>query len=162
LRGPLVAVSGRDVAELSARLAEAGLRGRALEIEAEIEPGQATEVGLSVRRGRQDETRVGYDVARRELYVDRSRSGAVAFHPAFAARHRAPLPLEDGRLRLRVLVDASSVEVFGGGGRVVLTELVFPGEGSDGVALFARGGRTGLVTVRAWRLSPAGGSSRRK
>ncbi|MBK7975300.1 MAG: GH32 C-terminal domain-containing protein [Deltaproteobacteria bacterium] len=36
---------------------------------------------------------------------------------------------------MRVLVDRSSVEVFGDDGRAVLTDLVFPDPGSRGVGL---------------------------
>ena len=75
--------------------------------------------------------------------IDRTRSGAVDFHADFAAVHTAPLPAprsDDGVVRLEVVVDESSVEVFVGDGEVVLTDLVFPGAASDGLAVFAEGG----------------------
>jgi sucrose-6-phosphate hydrolase SacC (GH32 family) len=70
--------------------------------------------------------------------------------------HEALLVLAAGEtLRLRVLLDRSSVEVFAQDGRVVLTDRVYPDAASVGVALEARGGRGRLVGLRAWRLAPA-------
>ncbi|GEA89861.1 glycoside hydrolase family 32 protein [Cellulomonas cellasea] len=125
-------------------------RGTVLAIDAELEVGTADRVGLHVRTGTGERTVVGYDVHRERLFVDRTASGDVDFHEAFAGVHAAPLPAPDRRVRIRVLVDRSSVEVIGGGGEIALTDLVFPALTSDGVALFAEGGeaRVHSLTVR--------------
>jgi beta-fructofuranosidase len=100
--------------------------------------------------GRQ-ETRVAYDRAHGTLAIDRERAGA-----GDGGVHEAPLPLAAGEtLRLRVLLDRSSVEVFAQDGGVVLTDRVYPDAASVGVALEARGGRARLVSLRSWRLAPA-------
>jgi fructan beta-fructosidase len=129
--------------------------GDALDIEAALRPGTARALGLAVRMGEGEETLVGYDVATSRLFVDRTRSGRSDFHPAFAGRHSGPLALEQGLLRLRVLVDRSSVEVFGGDGRTVISDRIFPRPTSRGVALFAEGGTAELVSLRIWPLGPA-------
>jgi sucrose-6-phosphate hydrolase SacC (GH32 family) len=72
--------------------------------------------------------------------LDRSRSGAVEVHPAFAEAHPAPLPDDGGPVRLEVVVDVASVEVFAAGGEVVLTDQVFPSASSTGIAVFAEDG----------------------
>jgi sucrose-6-phosphate hydrolase SacC (GH32 family) len=96
---------------------------------------------------------IGYDAAARELYVDRTRSGDTSFSPRFASVSRAPLELpRSGHLRLRVLVDHSSVEVFADRGRRVITDQVFPSAGSDRVQLFAEGGRASARTLRLWQM----------
>ena len=129
------------------------LRGTTLEIEAEFALGTATAFGLAVRVGGGDETRVGYDAATATLFVDRMRSGDTRFHPAFATRHGAPLPAPDGRVHLRIIVDAASVEVFAGGGHVTITDQIFPAPSSDGLALFAEGGTAQLLSLKAWPLA---------
>ena len=93
---------------------------RALEIIAEFEAGTAAELGLKVRTGAQEETVIGIDPRAGQLFVDRTRSGQVGFHAEFSGRHTAPLPLKDGRVRLHVFVDWSSVEVFAESGEVVV------------------------------------------
>ena len=53
-----------------------------------------------------------------------------------------------------MLVDATSVEVFADGGRVVLTDQIFPEPDSRGVSLFATGGTARLRSLEAWELRP--------
>jgi fructan beta-fructosidase len=137
---------------VDAALRDVGVRGRALELMAVIEPGGAAEVGLSVLVGEGEETVVAYDAAAQELVVDRTRSGAVDFHPAFPAAHRAALPLEDGRVTVRIVIDRTSVEVFAADGRVTLSSLVFPGARSDGLAVYALGGGEPRLGLDVWEL----------
>lgn len=94
---------------------------------------------------------IGYKASANTLYVDRTRAGLDA-GPGFSGRVEAPAPAERGR-DLRVIVDRSSVEVFGQGGTVVLTDLIFPP--SDGVTpeLFSEGGQQAIrVKTQLWQL----------
>ena len=127
-----------------------------MEIIADFDPGDADSFGLKVRQGQGEETVIGFDRRAGELFLDRSRSGAVGFSPHFAGRHAAKLAMPDGDspLRLHLLVDATSVEVFADGGRVVLTDQVFPKQESRGVSLFAAGGTARLRSLEAWELRP--------
>ena len=129
--------------------------GQQLEVKAEFESIDAAEFGVRVLRGPVEATVVGIDAAHSSLFVDRNRSGDVAFHDRFAGRHDGPIRLEGGRARLHLFVDASSVEVFGDDGLTVITDRVFPDPESRGVELFATGGRARLVSLDAWTLAPA-------
>lgn len=63
----------------------------------------------------------------RSITCDRTQSGAVDFHPAFPSVDWAPLPVgADDVVDVVVVVDATVVEVYVGGGLVTLTEQVFP------------------------------------
>ena len=133
-----------------------GARGTELEIEAEFDRRSARAFGLKVRVGEGEETVIGYDVAAAELFVDRTRSGDVAFSPRFPSVQRAPLrPDRRGRLRLTVLVDRSSVEVFAGDGRIAITDQIFPRATSDGVQVFAEGGSVKVESLAIRRLRSA-------
>ncbi|NAZ82387.1 glycoside hydrolase family 32 protein [Kineococcus sp. R8] len=147
-REPL-SVASRRVSEGVVDLPEAA--GDVLEIRAEFDLGTARRFGLRVREGSGGWTAVGYDADRQEVFLDRRRSGQVSFSSTFPAQHSAPLTAEDGRVSLVVHVDRSSVEVYGGDGRAVITDKIFPLAGSDGVALFAEGGD---VTLRSLQVSP--------
>ena len=68
---------------------------------------------------------IGYDFAGERLYVDRTHAGINGF-PRVTGIHTAPMKLEKGELELQVLADTSQIEVFGGRGAAVLTDLVFP------------------------------------
>jgi len=155
LRGTGRRLGAQPIPVGSTPLAARGISGTALEIVAELEAGAASELGVKVRTGRNEETVIGVDPRAGRLFVDRTRSGEVSFHPDFPGRHAGPLPIENGRVRLRILVDRSSVEVFAGDGRTVITDQIFPDSASDGVALYATGGPARLVTLEAWPLQSA-------
>ena len=155
LRGTGRRLGAQPIPVGSTPLAARGISGTALEIVAELEVGAASELGVKVRTGRNEETVIGVDPRAGRLFVDRTRSGEVSFHPDFPGRHAGPLPIENGRVRLRILVDRSSVEVFAGDGRTVITDQIFPDPASDGVALYATGGPARLVTLEAWPLQSA-------
>jgi sucrose-6-phosphate hydrolase SacC (GH32 family) len=129
-----------------------GVKGQQLDIIAEFDIGTAREFGLRVLKGAEEQTAIGFDASAKSLYVDRTRSGIVDFHEKFPGRHAGPLIPENGRIRLRILVDRSSVEVFGNHGETAITDLVFPAESSDAIELFAIGGECTLVTFDAWPL----------
>jgi fructan beta-fructosidase len=152
LRGGRRTIAPQPIEEGVTMLAPHGIAGNALEIVAEFDVGTAAELGLKVRAGGQEETVIGIDARAGRLFIDRTRSGQTAFHPEFSGRHAAPLRLENGRVKLHVFVDWSSVEVFAASGEVVLTEQIFPAPESDGVALYARGGAARLVSFESWPL----------
>lgn len=126
--------------------------GAALEIQAQLQPQSALEFGLKLRVGEGQETLVGYDTVRREFYVDRHNTGRSDFSPHFAQRHSAPSSPADGLIGLHIFLDQSSVEVFADGGRVVITDLIFPDPYSAGLELFAKGGTVRVKTLDIWRL----------
>lgn len=96
------------------------------ELEVTITPADARSAGLRIRTGDDEYTEIGYDRFDAAVYVDRTKSGNVGFHPAFAGRHRAPARLIDGTVTLQVFIDRSSVEVFVNDGEAVITDRIFP------------------------------------
>lgn len=91
------------------------------------------EVGLKVLADKQNYTSVGYDPAKKVLFVDRTHSGLTSFSPDFPARLEAPLHATGDSLSVEILVDRCSLEVFADGGRVVSTNLVFPPAGANAI-----------------------------
>jgi fructan beta-fructosidase len=133
----------------------AGAFPRSAEIEATFAADGADEIGLMVRVGPAEQTVIGYDIRTARIFIDRTRSGRVDFNGRFPGTQSAPLPLADGKLTLRVLLDRASIEVFAGDGAVVLTEQVFPSPGSAALEAYARGGPATLRQADLWRLADA-------
>jgi fructan beta-fructosidase len=131
------------------------VRGKALEIKATLWLDDAERAGLKVRTGGDEETVIGYDAEARELYVDRTHAGRSDFSRDFPGVQRAPLAARHGKIRLRILVDWSSVEVFADRGQTVITDQIFPAATSDGIELFADGGSATVdsLTIRRLRSS---------
>ena len=120
----------------------------------ELSEGQAA-FGLKLASGEKEETVLRYDPAAKRLSLDRTRSGKTDFHRKFPATHHAPLSAKNRRLKLHLLLDASSIEVFANDGEVVLTELIFPTGESRTLNLFAEGPAPRVVRMDAWGLKSA-------
>jgi fructan beta-fructosidase len=119
---------------------EVPFRGESYDLELTVEPGKANLVTLNVLQSDAEKTVLRYDVAKQELTLDRTKSGNVAFNPGFAATlETARVPLQNGQLKLRLLVDKSVVEVFAQDGETTLTDLVFPQQHSGRISLTADG-----------------------
>lgn len=129
-----------------------GHKGELFEIEAEFEMDSAVEFGFKLRIGHETETRVGYDTTAGQLFIDRTRSGLLDFHPQFGCRHSTPLDGANGRIKLHIWVDRSSIELFVNDGELVMTDQIFPLEGSDGIELYAEGGNVWLRSMLLYPL----------
>jgi fructan beta-fructosidase len=154
LRAQHQSVGARELGSDPHRLQLPSRGGGAVELIADLAAGSAREFGIKVHVGEGQETRIGYEPASRELFVDRARSGQIPA-PVFAQRRSARLELKEGRIHLHVFVDASSVEVFADEGQPVLTEQVFPGPHSDGIEFYAEGGHARLENLQLWTLKSA-------
>ena len=156
LRGEYTRVE--DVKVSPGRAFMPGFRGKAYEIMIELDPGDAQTFGLKVRKGDNEETIIGYDTNQQQLFVDRTRSGAVNFDSTFADITRAPLKLDDA-LEMHIIVDWSSVEVFAGNGTISMTNRIFPSPGSRDIEIFSDGGSTTVKKMDIWRLKSAWANS---
>ena len=119
----------------------ATVTGETLELVATVQVNRADRFGLRLRvdEDTNQATVVGYDAFEKTLFIDRSRSGKI-FSTSFSPRQSAPLHPEGDFIDLRILVDSSSVEVFADNGTVVLTDLIFPDPGSQGLQIYTEGG----------------------
>lgn len=105
--------------------AEGAVSGQVLELVSTTDLGTATEAGWRVLADDGTYTLIGYDAKAKQIFVDRTKSGNVSFSDKFPARTTAPFDA-GSQLKLHVLLDRMSVEVFAGDGQVALTNLVFP------------------------------------
>ena len=132
---------------------ELPFRGESYDLELTLRPEQAKILTLNVLQSAGEQTTLRYDVARQALTLDRRRSGRVDFHPLFASTvETANVPLQNGQLKLRLLVDKSVVEVFAQNGERTLTDLVFPRRHEGRISLRADGAAR-LTDLRITDLS---------
>ncbi|MDO3661461.1 GH32 C-terminal domain-containing protein [Bacillus sp. C28GYM-DRY-1] len=140
----------------------AGLSGDTYELHAEFQvtPSSAAEFGFKVRTGRNQFTKVGYDRKNKKLFVDRSESGNVTFNPTFnTGKQTAPLKPVNGKVKMRIFVDRSSVEVFGNDGQQVITDIILPDRSSKGLELYAANGSVKLKSFTIYPLKKVWGTS---
>ncbi len=54
---------------------------------------------------------------------------------------------------LQIFLDRSVLEVFVNDGEQVITQVVYPERGDQGIGLFADGGEAAFESVRVWRMA---------
>ena len=115
------------------------VRGKALEIVAELAPREAASCGLRVR-----------------CRDDGSGGLAIRYTPGTlnAAGTRVPLQLGAGdTLRLHLFLDHSVMELFIQDGSASVTRVDYPPEEDVAVALFADGGTAAAISLDAWEMA---------
>ena len=113
----------------------AKISGDLFDIEAEVEPGDAAEFGFVIRGAK-----VSYAVAGRKL----SALGKSA--------ELAPAP---GPVKLRLLVDRASLEIFGNDGSVTMSSCFLPRPDDRKLAFYATGGAAKIISLQVRELKPA-------
>lgn len=127
--------------------------GRSLDFTIAFVPDPRSVLSLSVRKGTSEGTVISYTQSDGTLSLDRRASGDISWDPASGGINSVALSANaSGVVRLRVLVDECSVEIFGGEGQVVVSALIFPAATSDGISLTTTGGKVELRKVEVRKV----------
>ena len=147
----------------------------AFEVEMDITPGKANTVGFDLMNAKGEKTKIYLDMKAGRVVMDRTESGLVAFgekaEPHFKENHDrrktesvnyvndfalgtwAPLSLCEGKTyHLNVFVDKCSVEIFVDGGRIAMTNLVFPTVPYNALRFYAEGGEAKVENLNIHKL----------
>ena len=137
-------------------IASGEANGNAYWMDAEISITPGTHVGFEAGRksspGRDSAViRTGYDDASHTFYLDKHPSpGKPLLSPGAM---QAGVAAADNRIKIRLLFDKSSVEVFFQDGEKVFTVPVYPEKGATGLSVFAEGGKATIRSLTIWDLS---------
>ena len=146
-----------------------------VELEMDIVPGKAQTVGLDIMNAKGEKTKIYLDLKSGRAVMDRTESGLIAFgekaEPHFKENHDrrktesinyindfalgtwAPLSLCEGKsYHLNVFVDKCSVELFVDGGRIAMTNLVFPTEVYNSLRFYTEGGKAEVKNLSIHKL----------
>ncbi|MBX3064135.1 MAG: glycoside hydrolase family 32 protein [Anaerolineae bacterium] len=125
---------------------------KAVEIKAELQLDSAREFGIRLRLDEQQQISIGYDAANARLFLDRRAAEHKSFHDTFPGIYYAPLHAKDGWLRLDIVIDWSSLEIFAGDGDVVMTAQIFPEKPISGLELYTVDGTVRATNVELYQL----------
>lgn len=146
-----------------------------VELEMDIVPGKAQTVGFDIMNAKGEKTKIYLDLKSGRAIMDRTESGLIAFgekaEPHFKENHDrrktesinyindfalgtwAPLSLCEGKsYHLNVFVDKCSVELFVDGGRIAMTNLVFPTEVYNSLRFYTEGGKAEVKNLSIHKL----------
>jgi fructan beta-fructosidase len=120
--------------------------------ELDVQFGSPSEriVGVRLYADEQHWTEIGFDRAKSEFYMDRTKSNQVVA-PDFPVRTTAPL-VASRPFDLRLIVDRCSIEAYAQNGTIAMTNLIFPPSQNSKVRFFSASGKQLSVTGEAWRL----------
>jgi len=108
--------------------------------------------GLKLSNNMREEIEIGYDKEKKQLFVDRRKSGVTNFASEFPEITYAPCELENGKIELHLWVDETSIELFGQRGKAVMTNLFFPTKPYTKLSLFSEDGKVEVKGCKVWKL----------
>jgi fructan beta-fructosidase len=110
-----------------------GISGELFHIRAELKVGDANEIGFVIR-----DVPVNYDLRKQQLScLDKT----------------AALKPVDGNIRLEILVDRTSIEIFGNDGRIYMPIGLILAGNSKSLEIFTKGGDTKIKSLEIFELS---------
>jgi beta-fructofuranosidase len=128
------------------------VRGDSIELLVEMVPDGAKQFGVKVcvAPDSAEQTLIFYDAKEKKLKIDTNKSSLGEGPKSVEA---GPFELKAGeRLKLRVFVDKSVVEVFANN-RQAVTRRIYPtNKDSVNVVLFSKGGSTKVPMLKAWNM----------
>ena len=124
--------------------------GNTYEMDVEFSYKDDKAFGLYLCEDEGRKVEIKYDPASRYLTLDRTNVSDVRI-PKFERISNCKITGGDGKLKLRIFVDKSTVELFVNDGARVLTMLTFPSESQTGASLYSLGGNVD-VKMTVWKL----------
>ena len=145
----------------------------AYELALEITAGEAEIMGFNLFNDKGEKVDIYFNLPEKRLVMDRTKSGIVDFGKKsvsheievhdrrkttsinyiddFALATWAPIKKEN-KYTLDVFVDKCSVEIFLNGGKVAMTNLIFPSEPYNRMCFYSKGGSFQVDSFKAYRL----------
>jgi fructan beta-fructosidase len=126
----------------------------AFEIQVKVTPGTAQSVALELGNAQGEKTVLSFYLKEKRFMMDRTQSGITQFSHDFPVKtfdllNRCAGPSYD----LHIYVDRCSVEAFVDGGRIAMTNLVFPRSAYDVLRLATDGGTAQFDNLTVYPLS---------
>ena len=87
-----------------------------------------------------EELVIGFDKTANQYFIDRTKSGNTAFAKDFAAKHVAPRLTDNAAIKITMIIDVSSIELFADDGLTVMTEIFFPNQPYNQIRLQSNDG----------------------
>ncbi len=133
-------VTYRDVLVEDSEITLSGVSGRLIDLELEIEPVPGREVfrkfAMRFAQNEKFHTGVSFRPYESTIKIDRKFSGS---RRAIIHQRRADVRHVNGKLRLRLILDRFSAEIFVNDGEKVLSATIYTEQEADGISFVANG-----------------------
>ncbi|MGM9815599.1 MAG: DUF4980 domain-containing protein [Lepagella sp.] len=154
IRGKIVSsAAGKSVGKKEKTFSLPTSNDGACEIVAEFEARKADRVMMTLSNVNGEKVVMTYNTAENTFSFDRRSSGIVDFSQDFPAVTCAPTHTKDGKLKLRIFIDRSSIEVFEKEGKFAMTNLVFPNVPYSTLSVSAQGGNAKMTNLKVYSVN---------
>jgi fructan beta-fructosidase len=126
--------------------------GNAYWIDAEFAIKNAKTIGFNVveKPGTDKKVIVGYNVEKQQLFINCTTS-EKANKSLENLVQTAPMKAVNGIVKIKVLLDRSSLEVFGNDGEKVISTMIYPDQDATGLSAFSEGAAV-IKSLKIWNL----------
>ena len=128
-----------------------GVEGRSLDLTVRVKPaGDALYQKFTIKVAEDEEfcTSITYDPADSMLYFDRTYSGFMHY---IISERKAHVRYRGGEIRLRLMIDRFSVEIFVNDGEQVMSNTIYTRQSADGISFEAVGGEA-VIDVEKYTI----------
>ncbi|MBO0600786.1 GH32 C-terminal domain-containing protein [Sporosarcina sp. E16_3] len=129
------------------------------EFEMIVEWDDVEEFGIRLRQSEEEETVFGVDTATNKIFLDRSNAGLKQLTDRngnmfqFGNRHETEYPMGRKQIKIRGLVDESSIELFVNEGEFTFTKLIYTKPTNSAIELYTKGGSVDVVLLDFFELN---------
>jgi levanase/fructan beta-fructosidase len=133
------------------------IRGNSYWLTAELEVPDGVVAGFNIAEAKDkngnsiSKTLISYDASKHQLSVDRSHSGGT-INPRKLVQ-TIDVHETNGKIKLEILLDKSSLEIFVNDGEAALTTYVYPEKNADGISAFSTGGKSVIRDLKIWDMA---------
>ena len=150
LRGAAISISPSEIKDF--KLIDNQSVAKEIELSFDLSTTTATDFGIVLSNSKNEKVEIGYNAATKQFFIDRTEGGKKEFSKEFAGRQYAPRISTSSVLKIRILLDVASVEVFADNGSTVMTSIFFPNEDFKTTQIFAKNGKATLTKGQLWQL----------
>ena len=150
LRGPSQTIAAQNISKNTPLKS----KGKCHELALTFDLSKTTSIDLGVvlSNSKGENIRIGYEKTTNSFFIDRTNSGKMDFEKGFTGRHSAPRFTKNKLLKMTLYMDVSSVELVADDGETVMTDIFFPTEDFNQIALFSNNGSANLTGGQLWKL----------
>ncbi len=113
--------------------------------------GHTTAFGLLLKNDAEEELKIGYNMLSKQVFIDRTKINTQFKDSNYLSEDVAPYSIGD-EIKMKIIIDASSVEVFVDEGKLAMTNILFPDSAFNKLSLFSSLGSVELESAAIFNV----------
>ncbi len=123
-----------------------------IKLSVDLSKTTASNFGIILSNSKNEKVEIGYDVLKKQFFIDRTEGGKKAFSKEYNVNQYAPRISPNTILKMHLIIDVASVELFADNGATTMTSIFFPNEDFTTTQIFSKNGNTHILNGQLWHL----------